>query len=44
MLPLMGILDDSQFVTKVNLSNVAMNDSRFVGKLFVSPTMMVFCL
>lgn len=30
MLPLMGILDNSQFVTKVNLSNVAMNDSRFV--------------
>ena len=28
MLPLMGILDDSATITKVNLSNVAMNDSR----------------
>ncbi len=28
MLPLMGILDTSKTITKVNLANVAMNDSR----------------
>jgi hypothetical protein len=31
MLPLIEILEESQTISKVNLSNVAMHDSRYLG-------------
>lgn len=34
MLPLIGVLDASEHITKVNLSNVGMYDSRYVALYF----------